>query len=157
MKRRAFIRSAGRGVVGLALAPAVAAAQTSAASADARQLPAILEREIPALLEESRVPGLSIAVIRAGRLVWRRGFGVTRAGSNRRVGHDTVFNVGSMSKTVFAEAVMKLHERRVLDLDTPLVQYAPLRILEGDARLSLITARHVLSQFERPATLAVRR
>jgi hypothetical protein len=61
------------------------------------------------------------------------------------VDHETVFQAGSVSKTVFAYAVMKLVERNILDLDTPLTRYSPIRILEGDPRLDLITARHVLS------------
>jgi CubicO group peptidase (beta-lactamase class C family) len=61
------------------------------------------------------------------------------------VDHETVFQAGSVSKTVFAYAVMKLVERGILDLDTPLTRYSPIRILEDDPRLDLITARHVLS------------
>jgi CubicO group peptidase (beta-lactamase class C family) len=97
------------------------------------------------MMEEAHVPGLSIAIVRDARILWRRGFGVKRAGSNQRVDNDTVFEVGSVSKTVFAYAVMKLHERGILDLDTPLTRYTPQRILDNDPRLDLITARHVLS------------
>jgi CubicO group peptidase (beta-lactamase class C family) len=56
-----------------------------------------------------------------------------------------VFGVASVSKTVFAYAVMQLCELGVLDLDTPLTKYAPERFLVGDPRLDLITARHCLS------------
>ena len=97
------------------------------------------------MMEETRVPGLSIAVVRDAKLRWRRGFGLRRAGSSERVDNNTVFEVGSVSKTVFAYAVMKLSERGVLDLDTPLTRYTTLRILDNDPRLDLITARHVLS------------
>ena len=96
-------------------------------------------------MEEMRVPGLSVAVVRDGKLHWRGAFGVRHAGSNERVDHNTIFEAGSVSKTVFAYAVMKLVERRVIDLDTPLTRYTTLRILDGDPRLELITARHVLS------------
>ena len=40
---------------------------------------------------------------------------------------------------------MKLCEKGVMDLDTPLTKYTSERFLEGDPRLDLITARHVLS------------
>jgi CubicO group peptidase (beta-lactamase class C family) len=50
-----------------------------------------------------------------------------------------------VSKTVFAYAVMKLCEKGVINLDTPLTKYTSERYLEGDPRLDLITARHVLS------------
>jgi CubicO group peptidase (beta-lactamase class C family) len=104
-----------------------------------------LDRQIPNLMEEMRVPGVSIAGVRDGKLRWRRGFGVRLAGSYEHVDHETVFEAGSVSKTVFAYAVMKLVERSVIDLDTPLTRYSPLRILDGDPQLDLITARHILS------------
>ena len=94
---------------------------------------------------ETVVPGLSIAVIKDAKLVWRRGFGLKNSASNEPVDNDTVFEAGSMSKPVFAYAVMKLCEKGVMDLDTPLTRYTPERFMEGDARLDLITARHALS------------
>jgi CubicO group peptidase (beta-lactamase class C family) len=56
-----------------------------------------------------------------------------------------VFEAASVSKTVFAYAVMKLCEKGVMNLDTPLTRYTSERFLTGDPRLDLITARHVLS------------
>jgi len=96
-------------------------------------------------MEEFVVPGLSIALVRNAKLVWRRGFGVKDANSREPVDHDTVFEAASVSKTVFAYAVMKLCEKGTLDLDTPLTRYAPESFLEGDPRVQLITARRVLS------------
>lgn len=61
------------------------------------------------------------------------------------IDHDTVFEAGSVSQTVFASAIMKLYEKGALDLDTPMTHYTPIRFLEADPRLYLITARHVLS------------
>src|SRR5262249_14228532 len=104
-----------------------------------------LEKQLPQLMADAMVPGLSVAIIKDGKLDWRRGFGVTDAASKKLVDHDTVFKAASMSKPVFAYAVMKLCEKGVLNLDTPLTKYARERFLEGDARLDLITARHVLS------------
>ena len=56
-----------------------------------------------------------------------------------------MFAAQSTSKPVFAYAVLKLCEKGVLNLDSPLTKYTPERVLAGDARLDLITARHVLS------------
>jgi len=50
-----------------------------------------------------------------------------------------------VSKTVFAYAVMKLSERGIIDLDTPLTRYTPVRILEGDPRLDWIRLKAVHS------------
>jgi len=56
-----------------------------------------------------------------------------------------MFEAASMSKPLFAYAVMKLCEKGVMNLDTPLTKYTPERFLKGDPRLDFITARHVLS------------
>jgi len=100
---------------------------------------------IPKLLSEASVPGASIALVRDGQLIWRSGFGVKDNASKEPVDYNTMFEAASVSKTVFAYAVMKLCEKGVLDLDKPLTKYVSERFLEGDPRLDLITARHVLS------------
>ena len=50
-----------------------------------------------------------------------------------------------MSKPVFAYVALKLCEKGIIGLDTPLTKYAPEPFLTGDPRLELITPRHVLS------------
>jgi CubicO group peptidase (beta-lactamase class C family) len=104
-----------------------------------------LERLVPELMNEAVVPGVSIAVIKNANVVWHRGFGVRDAGSHSPVDEDTLFEAASVSKTVFAYAVMQLVDRGTLSLDQPLTGYTSERVLEGDRRLDLITARHVLS------------
>ena len=120
---------------------------TLACSKDARWRESIadLERRIPQMMAEFKVPGLSIAVIRDASVAWRRGFGLRSRASSAPVDDDTIFEGQSMSKPVFAYRVMKLCEMGVLDLDAPLTRYTPERFVENDPRLDLVTARRVLS------------
>jgi CubicO group peptidase (beta-lactamase class C family) len=104
-----------------------------------------LEEQVPKLMKQHHVPGVALVLIRDGEISSQRAYGVRDAVSRKTVEKQTVFEAASMSKPVFAYAVMKLCERGVLDLDTPLTKYTPARFLEGDPRLNLITARHVLS------------
>jgi CubicO group peptidase (beta-lactamase class C family) len=104
-----------------------------------------LETLIPQLMERAHVPGLSIAVIRDAEIIWTGSFGVKSNETKEAVNDTTVFQAASLSKTTFAYAVMKLVERRELDLDTPLSDYLPGRYIENDDRVKLITARMVLS------------
>lgn len=62
------------------------------------------------------VPGVSVAVIRNGRIAWARGFGVTRAGGPA-VDERTLFQAASISKPVTAMAALKLVEEGKLALD----------------------------------------
>lgn len=104
-----------------------------------------LQRQIPEWMREAGVPGVGLAPISGGSTAWRGSFGVRDAASQVPVDGDTMFEAASMSKPVFAYVVMKLCETGVVDLDTPLTAYTPERFLEGDPRLEVITARHVLS------------
>lgn len=68
-------------------------------------------------MKHYRVPGVSVAVIRNGRTLWARGYGVKTAGTADRVNVDTVFSVGSLSKIVAATATLRLVSAGRLDLD----------------------------------------
>jgi CubicO group peptidase (beta-lactamase class C family) len=100
---------------------------------------------IPELMRMGDVPGLSIAVIRDARVVWSKDFGVANASTKQPVSDTTVFEAASLSKPVFAYAVMRLVEKGKLDLDIPLDKYLPKPYVEDDPRAGRITARIVLS------------
>ncbi len=131
LRRREFLAESSRAALSFSLLPLVARApgnQKSAELKDGAQggtLIADLEKLIPKLMEEAIVPGLSIALIKDAKLFWRRGFGVKDSVSKEPVDHDTVFEAASVSKTVFAYAALKLCEKGVIGLDTPLTKYSP--------------------------------
>ena len=106
---------------------------------------AALQKRLPELMNGANVPGVSLALIRDGKTFWSQGFGVRDAKSGQPVTEDTIFEAASLSKPVFAYAVLKLVDQGKLDLDRPLSQYLETPYIEGDERLNAITARYVLS------------
>ena len=110
-----------------------------------------LERLIPAWMAKQNVAGLSLAWTQpaadTGRphVVWQRIFGHTNATTGDPITLDTVFQAASLSKPIFAYAVLKAYAEGWLDLDIPLSTYLPKPYIAGDTRLHRITARHVLS------------
>jgi CubicO group peptidase (beta-lactamase class C family) len=124
---------------------------------DKQALVGDLEKTIPELMKEANIPGLSIAVIRDGKLLWTRGFGVKNAKTGEPVTEDTIFEAASLTKPFFAYAAMKMVESGELDLDRPLIEYIPREKVEKGLGHSLdlegfrgdwfrrITARMVLS------------
>jgi CubicO group peptidase (beta-lactamase class C family) len=111
-------------------------------------LPARLTREIPRLMTEAGIPGLSIAVIRRGEIFWSGYFGVRSRGTSDCVDENTMFEAASITKTVTAYAAMRLMEQGRLDLDKPLHLYFPGKeypFLAADPRYKKITARLVLT------------
>jgi CubicO group peptidase (beta-lactamase class C family) len=72
-----------------------------------------------------KVPGISIAVIDAGRVEWARGYGVLELGTKlqgRPVTPDTLFQACSISKPIAAMAALRLVEQCKLSLDTDVNQ-----------------------------------
>jgi CubicO group peptidase (beta-lactamase class C family) len=106
--------------------------------------PPALERRVPELLRDGEVPGISIAVIRDGKLFWSGAFGVADPASGAPARPDTIFQAASLSKPVFSYVVLRLVDRGALGLDTPLVTYLPYERFADD-RAAKITARMVLS------------
>ncbi len=105
-----------------------------------------LEKLIPQLMKDGEVPGLSIALLQNSEVVWHHGYGVKNLQTKELVTDSTVFEAASLSKPVFAYAVLKLVDSGKLDLDTPLNKYLPGNYEVGDdPRINQITARHVLS------------
>lgn len=104
-----------------------------------------LARLVPRLQGEATVPGVAVALVEGGQLTWAGEFGVLSARSRAPVTSETIFEAASLSKPVFAYAVLQLVERGTLDLDVPLTSYTGRRYIEGDPLLDRITARHVLS------------
>jgi CubicO group peptidase (beta-lactamase class C family) len=116
------------------------------ASASVNEIRSRLERDIPALMKEADVPGMSIALVRNGEVAWQHAFGLKDSQTKEPVTENTVFEAASLSKPVFAYAVMKLVDAGKFDLDKPLNQYLPGDYDVGpDPRLGQITARRVLS------------
>jgi CubicO group peptidase (beta-lactamase class C family) len=109
--------------------------------------PAQLEKDIPDLMHQADVPGLTIAVLRHGKPYWQHDFGVKNTKTNEPVTDDTIFEAASLSKPVFAYAVLKLVDQGKLGLDVPLSTYLPKLYIDNnyDDRLAKITARIVLS------------
>src|SRR5215475_6304568 len=68
-------------------------------------------------------PGASIGVVDDGEVAWARGFGVRTMGTADAVTATTPFQAGSISKPVFALAVMRLVEQGTLDLDVDVNGY----------------------------------
>jgi len=91
------------------------------------------------------IPGVSLALIKEGKLVYHKTYGVKNTMTGEKVDENTLFEAASVTKPVFALAVEKLAERGIINLDRPLYEYLPYKDIESDERYKLITARHVLT------------
>jgi CubicO group peptidase (beta-lactamase class C family) len=115
-------------------------------------VPAVLTKGEPAAgptladrMSALHVPGVSIAVIHAGRIEWAQGFGVTRIGGPP-VGRTTLFQAASISKPVTAMAVLRLVQSGMLDLDADVNQYLKTWKIPGNSftEKTKVTLRELL-------------
>lgn len=131
-----------RKILAAVLAAAAACAPSPPVTAPA---PAEL-RDMPDLLRESGVPGLSIAVVRNGEVAWTGAYGTVNDSARSPLDAETVFEAASMSKPVFAWMVLRLADRGLIDLDRPLAELVgQYPRLAQEPRWRRITARMVLS------------
>lgn len=97
-----------------------------------------LDDYLPRRMAEEDVPGLAVAVVRKGVLVFEKGYGLADAVGDRKVSANTLFEAGALGKSVAAYTAMRMVGARLLTLGEPIAeggQSIPLRqVLEGKGR-----------------------
>jgi serine beta-lactamase-like protein LACTB, mitochondrial len=104
------------------LAASCAEAQTGKLSAEKQ---AKIESTIANFMAASKAPGISAAVVQDGEFVWSKGFGMADLENSVPAASQTVYRLGSISKSITATATMELWEHGKLDLDSPVQKYCP--------------------------------
>ena len=97
----------------------------------ARQAPVVadstrfaeLERTVVEEIKATNTPGAAVAIIKDGRLVFAKGFGVGSVETGSQVTADTLFRLGSTTKMFTGAALVRLAEKGRLKLDTPIGTY----------------------------------
>ncbi len=103
-----------------------------------------LHERITEAMERLHVPGVVVGVIHDGA-EHVAAFGVTNVDYPSPVVEDTLFQIGSTTKTLTATTVMRLVEEGKLDLDTPVRAYLPDLRLADEATAAGVTTRRLLT------------
>lgn len=91
------------------------------------------------------IPGVSLALIKDGKMVYHKTYGVKNTKTGEPVDEKTLFEAASITKPVFAFVVLRLADKGIIDLDRPLYKYYPFEALEEKfPEYKKMTARHVL-------------
>jgi CubicO group peptidase (beta-lactamase class C family) len=79
------------------------------------------------------VPGMSVAVIKEGKVIFKAGYGVEVVEEDRAMTPDSVSAIGSVTKTFTAIAMMQLVERGLINLEDKVIDHLPwFRTLEKE-------------------------
>jgi CubicO group peptidase (beta-lactamase class C family) len=103
-----------------------------------------LSDEITGGMQRIPIPGLAVGVWHDG-IEQAAGFGVTSVENPLPVTPDTLFQVGSISKTFTATALMRLMEAGKVELDAPVRVYLPDFQLSDEDVAARVTLRHLLT------------
>lgn len=101
------------------LGSSLAAAQSPAASS------ASFDAYVERVIKTFDVPGVSVAIVKDGRVVLAKGYGVRTLGKPDRVDADTRFGIASNTKAFTATAIAMLVEQGMLEWDAPVIRYLP--------------------------------
>lgn len=100
-----------------------------------------VDRYVEKEMQKRRIPGLALAVIRDGKVVKQKAFGLANVELNVPATPGTVYQIASTTKTFTATAVMKLVEEGKLSLNDSVTKWLP----ELPAAWGGVTVRHCLT------------
>jgi len=101
-----------------------------------------LESYIFKSMAATHLPALSIAVVKENEIVYSQGFGQRDLKDGLPATEDTLYGIGSVTKSFTAIAIMQLVERDFFKLDDPVSNFLPFYIKpEGQE----VTVRHLLN------------
>jgi CubicO group peptidase (beta-lactamase class C family) len=93
-------------------------------------------------MEKAHAPGVSLALLREGEIVYRQGYGSRDMEKCLPATPDTLYGIGSCTKSFICLAVMQLVQEGRLEVADPIQDPLPLRIGFDD---SPITVHHLMS------------
>jgi CubicO group peptidase (beta-lactamase class C family) len=100
--------------------------QPAVAQAVATELfPETLDAYVRGALRDWEIPGAAVAVVKDGRVVVVRGYGVRELGKSDLVDGNTIFDVASLTKSFTAAAVASLVDDGRMEWDDPVRRYLP--------------------------------
>ena len=100
-----------------------------------------VDRYVRAQLAEKHIPGAAVAVVKNGKIIKKKGYGLASVEFNVPVTTETVFEIGSVSKQITAAAVMLLVEDGKINLDEKISKY----LQNTPEAWENVTVRHLLT------------
>jgi CubicO group peptidase (beta-lactamase class C family) len=132
-------------------APAIPDTSTAGSAIDPAKLElekrlAYLEQTLEQARIEGHVPGMAIAVVDDGQLIWAHGFGVSDLDANTPVTPETVFAIGSSTKAFSSTLAAMMVDEGKLTWDDPVTKHLPEFTLLVDGKQGeVVTIRDLLA------------
>lgn len=92
-------------------------------------------------LYKSTEPGASVLVVKEGKVILRKGYGLAKLDTKAPITPETIFRIGSVTKQFTSTAILKLAEQGKLNLQDEITKYLPSYPTQGKK----ITIEHLLT------------
>jgi len=137
-----FWRSRGVLFLGAVLWASLCAAQTSAPTPKSLD---DFDAVVTKAMADSRIPGISLAIVRDGKVIYAKGFGYRDVENRLPVTSDTIFAIGSVSKSFTSLIFGTLNDDGKVEWDKPVRTYLPTFQIDDPIATDHATARDLFS------------
>ncbi len=104
-----------------------------------------IDATVNRLLDMYSVPGAAIGIVQNGKVIYTKGYGYADVDKKQAVDTQTVFSVGSISKSFTVLDLAQLVDQGKIDLDAPVIKYLPDFKLSDPTATKTLTVREVIS------------
>ena len=143
LSRRKFISTSAKSAVAVTVLRSFVPARALAQAAAVQPLFARLDQYIARHMQETGAPGMTLALANRNGLIRTSTYGYADTKAGARVVPETLFEIGSVSKSFVGLVLLQLRDEGKLDLNKPIIEYLPW--LKINSKFEAITVHHILS------------
>jgi len=143
LSRRNFLSTSARSALALTLLRSVVPASALSQAAAMQPAFARLDEYIERHMRETGAPGMTLALANRDGLIRASTYGYADTKAGLRVAPETMFEIGSISKSFVGLCLLQLRDEGKLDLNRPVVDYLPW--LKINSKFEALTTHHILS------------
>ncbi|WP_223628352.1 serine hydrolase [Microbacterium sp. EST19A] len=111
---------------------------------DLNEIGSWVREHLPRMLADAHIPAASVAILADGE-IFTTVAGILNRNTGVEADEDSLFQIGSITKTWTATLIMQLVDEGLLDIDAPVRDTVPAFAIGDDAAATTITARQLLS------------
>lgn len=104
-----------------------------------------LDAQFEQVLKDWKAAGFAVAVVEKDKIIYSKGFGYRDVENKLPVTPNTLFAIGSVTKSFTASLIGLLQKEGKVELDKPAVQYLPDLHFYNNNMNNSITLRHMMS------------
>lgn len=103
----------------------------------------LLIKDLENIYSQNQIIGFSVAIVNQNGSLFEKGFGYSNKKENKKYTEKTIQNIASISKTFIGIALMKAQELGHLNLDDPINNYLPFKVINPYHPNTPITIRQL--------------